>query len=718
MIGVIISFGSGRAATGTTTLSFTAIPYANTDLIAPARGANMFFDSQQKTPVPDDANGQSLDNETRFSWAQLQPTSAGAYDWSSFDNSIKSAISKGQRTSIGVGGIGPEGAALQYPAYVHTQMQAESVKDYQSGGVWWPNWNSNSYLTAYEQFSNALATHIASSSYNGVAFSTAISKMQLRGFGCWGEWHMTCVSQPAANKPTAASLIRLVNATKNAFPNFPLQGIVNSLMGDDSYPEVAYYILTTTNNYGEIGFANDHLGTTADYAAAYLENNAWTYNGKALKDLIMNKWKKAIISGEPMNNQADVTSNGQVFGDLERQIRLYHVSQFNNQQYFSAGNSTANIRAASKASGYRLVLAGGSVSSAINPGSTFSLTLNWQNVGIAPVYEKWSRAVELRNASGGVVGSWTTSFDPRFFLPTTSPVTYADTFAVPANVTPGNYTLNIIFRDPAGYRKPLPLAIQGRQTDGSYVLGNVTVTTSSSTPTPAPTPVPTPTPTPVPVPTPVPTPAPTPTPSPTPTTTWTYCVPENNTCTFTGTRQVRYGVDPSWAYKTATASILCANSVFGDPKSGATKYCYYGDAVSTTPIPAPTPTPAPTPAPTVTWTYCADETNTCTFTGTKQVRYGANGSYVYKTLPSPVACTNAVFGDPAVGVTKTCYYASSPSFTTYCAPEGKTCSFSGTKQIRYGANGSYSYKTFTSSTPCTNAVFGDPLPGTNKACYY
>jgi len=44
------------------------------------------------------------------------------------------------------------------------------------------------------------------------------------------------------------------------------------------------------------------------------------------------------------------------------------------------------------------------------------------------------------------------------------------------------------------------------------------------------------------------------------------------------------------------------------------------------------------------------------------------------------------------------------------------CAFSGTLQVRYGANSLYAYKTLTGGTACTNAVFGDPAPGVVKQC--
>jgi alpha-tubulin suppressor-like RCC1 family protein len=54
---------------------------------------------------------------------------------------------------------------------------------------------------------------------------------------------------------------------------------------------------------------------------------------------------------------------------------------------------------------------------------------------------------------------------------------------------------------------------------------------------------------------------------------------------------------------------------------------------------------------------------------------------------------------------------------TLCATEGSTCTFTGTKQVRYGASDTWSYRELTGGTPCTNAVFGDPLVGVVKQCH-
>ena len=174
-------------------------------------------------------------------------------------------------------------------------------------------------------------------------------------------------------------------------------------------------------------------------------------------------------------------------------------------------------------------------------------------------------------------------------------------------------------------------------------------------------------------------------------------------CTFSGTHEVRYGADGAYFYQTLTDGTACVNSVFGDPLVGTVKSC------------AVRPTE---------WTSCAWEGGQCAFSGAQEVRYGANGSYFYRTLSGGTACTNDVFGDPVFGTLKQCAYrpstgsgSSGSTDWTFCAVEGSPCTFTGTREVRYGANGSYFFKTFSEGTPCTNSVFGDPAFGTLKQCH-
>lgn len=60
-----------------------------------------------------------------------------------------------------------------------------------------------------------------------------------------------------------------------------------------------------------------------------------------------------------------------------------------------------------------------------------------------------------------------------------------------------------------------------------------------------------------------------------------------------------------------------------------------------------------------------------------------------------------------------------PAGYTFCAWEGERCSFSGTADVAYGANGRFAYRSGVSGgIDCNNGVFGDPVYGVRKACYF
>ena len=129
------------------------------------------------------------------------------------------------------------------------------------------------------------------------------------------------------------------------------------------------------------------------------------------------------------------------------------------------------------------------------------------------------------------------------------------------------------------------------------------------------------------------------------TTGWTQCANEGGTCTFSGTREVRYGSGTTFVSRTVTGSVACSNAVFGDPTPNVAKTCSY--AADSTTAPAAE-----------TWNTCAGEEGLCTFSGTRDVRYGAGSSFVTRTFTGTVACSNSIFGDPALGVVKSCSVSS------------------------------------------------------------
>ena len=126
------------------------------------------------------------------------------------------------------------------------------------------------------------------------------------------------------------------------------------------------------------------------------------------------------------------------------------------------------------------------------------------------------------------------------------------------------------------------------------------------------------------------------------------------------------------------------------------------------------------------YTFCASEYANCALSGTMDVAFGAQGSYVFKSgLSGTISCGNATFGsDPAYGWTKGCYTrphgGGGPASFTYCTGEGGTCTGSGDVDVAYGAAvGSYLVQSgVVGAIGCNTSVFGgDPAYGWSKACY-
>jgi parallel beta-helix repeat protein len=80
----------------------------------------------------------------------------------------------------------------------------------------------------------------------------------------------------------------------------------------------------------------------------------------------------------------------------------------------------------------------------------------------------------------------------------------------------------------------------------------------------------------------------------------------------------------------------------------------------------PPPPPPPPPPPSSGWTFCASEGQQCSFSGTKEVRFGANSVYVSGSFSGGTLCSNSIFEDPLYGVAKSCEYRDlvSPSPST------------------------------------------------------
>lgn len=121
------------------------------------------------------------------------------------------------------------------------------------------------------------------------------------------------------------------------------------------------------------------------------------------------------------------------------------------------------------------------------------------------------------------------------------------------------------------------------------------------------------------------------------------------------------------------------------------------------------------------WRDCADEGEVCRVANRAVVRYGVPGNWYTRTVRGDVRCDNDAFGDPAPNERKRCEITgdgggSGDGDWVFCAPEGQTCNFRGSAEVRFGHGERYTTRRAFGSVRCEVSAFGDPVRGVTKHC--
>lgn len=431
----------------------------------------------------------AMENRQRFSFGVMQqfPWGDGNFNW------LSNFSGTDQRT-----GLSRNGNAA-YPLAWHTAMQAAGTKDWiGESGDWVPNSNNATYLSLWSGLHAGINTHLQTGSYqpswasSPIPYKDVIGYIDIRGHGSWGEWHCygtapgnNYQNYPPGTFPTVATFKSIIDGQVNNYQDFRMVIITNALdalrLDNIGVPaEVAAYIYTRTTNKGFVGFRMDHFGDhTGDnelnddsYDDFQLQKNPSSFAGFQLDTAFDNRFRLAPFYGEPPGGPT--SSFGVVQGVFPRQVRKWRVAMVGNGNFGSGntptGQAADSVRQGYREAGYHLRLTGGTAV----VGSQFTVNLKWRNFGLTPTYDHWDVEYKLKNGAGATVWTSNSSFDPYLFLPEYGEQTKTDVYSMPS-VPAGNYAMWVTVKDPTGYMTPLKLQINGRDTDGSYFLSNITI---------------------------------------------------------------------------------------------------------------------------------------------------------------------------------------------------------------------------------------------------
>lgn len=484
--------------------SFTQLsPTAITDLPRPEAALADYFN---RTPVINFPNPAVNSHGTVLYFRMT------ADEWSKgtngFDAFINQAISHRQTVCFriytiddGYGGNTVSGARMAYPIAWHNTMQGEANPDFMISAttpVWWPNYNSTSYLANWRALMVSVAAHINNTNgTGGIPFRNVITTMDVGGIYIYGEGQPyvnsagNSWSYPTGTTPTLASLKEVVNAQIDNFPNIPLIGNINFLNTNSLLPSgFGSFYLTTSNGWGPLGMRWDHLCDLGTYTFEYT-NKTTVENGVNFKTEEANRWKVAPVFAEPQQFNFDGAGQCSYY-HVPTEVATYHPSWIENANNIMNGATvptcTADIfRAMGSLMGPRFTINSLIMTDSLIKNGNWQCQLNVSNIGNCPSYAVWNVTYEFWQG-GTIKFSFPSTWNMKMFLPGNQ--TIIDNHIMPATVS-GIYNVQISVNDPTAYKPRMPLQINTRQADGSYLLRSaIGVATQGSNPPPPPPPPP------------------------------------------------------------------------------------------------------------------------------------------------------------------------------------------------------------------------------------
>ncbi|HET6319781.1 MAG TPA: LamG-like jellyroll fold domain-containing protein [Chloroflexota bacterium] len=433
------------------TFQTSPLPLDGPELANPDRGQYRWYGEP-----PEPGGWPFLDSYTRYSWRELEPA-RGQYDFSAIERDLAEAAQRRGRFGFRIMTLDTAAGGALVPEYLVSAGAGFLAKP-EGTRAFVPDWNDELYLGRWEALLRALADRFGNDPRLGF--------LDIGGYGNYGEWWLPgrLYPGPGGQSPVSdANAVRIVDATVNAFP--PDKHLL--VIGVDFAPALRYAL----DRSPRIGIRLDCLGGG--------EGMHGGRNALQRVPAAQSRWQSALVATE-WCPEDDVGTAEFVLGD--QQVQQYHVSLLSSGNFAHpyAKHTPAEQAAfvhANKTAGYRFVLDSVTLPERIGRDQDLVVETSWENTGVAPPYRRWEVLIQLRDDStGSLVWQDHSGLDLRSVLPTNgSPITQRDVFSLPGPLASGTYSVLVQVVDPGSYSAPLQLAIAGRQTDGSYLVGQITV---------------------------------------------------------------------------------------------------------------------------------------------------------------------------------------------------------------------------------------------------
>ena len=396
----------------------------------------------QQAASPPNFPGSSI-AYCRWFWSAIEPEH-GQFRWNIIDLALKEAKQHHQRLAIR---LMPYDRKHPLPEwYQHSGARRANKPTDEDGSTWQPDFSDPLYLKYWGELVAA-----AGKRYDG---NPHLDTVDVSSIGYWGEGWSPYM--PAFRYQKA-----LIDIWIKAFKRTPL------LMNFDEQQALTY-----GTEHGT-GWRMDCLGdmrTHSDlpyFPPLMLD----VYPQQIVRAGIQNVWKRKPVSFESCWVPGYWQKQGWDVNYILAQALRWHVTSVNIKSTVIPPKWKKQFDEFQKKMGYRFILRRLEYPRAVTPSSMAMIHMWWLNAGVAPIYRKYSLALQLKNNTDHT--TIRLPVDIRKWLP--GDAVYDGSVYIPKSLKPGSYHLRVGMLDPRTGQPAIRLAIEGRQPDGWYDMGSIQV---------------------------------------------------------------------------------------------------------------------------------------------------------------------------------------------------------------------------------------------------
>jgi Domain of unknown function (DUF4832)/Beta-galactosidase len=379
----------------------------------------------------------------RWYWNVLEPEH-GKYNWAIIDLAIEQARSHGQRLAFRLMPYSNQDPLPEW--YRNSGAKRANKGSDDDGKIWQPDFADPLYLKYWGEL-----VVEAGKRYDGNPY---LDTVDISSVGYWGEGWSPYMPEFPHQKA-------LIDIWLEAFKSTPL------LMNFDEPLALAY---GTQRGAGwRLDCWGDMRTSSNDpyFPAEMLE----IYPQQVVRAGIQNVWQRNPVSLETCYTVAGWKERGYDMDYIIEQGLRWHVSTANIKSAPIPTEWKAKFDDFQKRMGYRFILRRLEYSKVVQPATMMPVHMWWLNAGVAPIYREYDLVMQLKSVKKSA--EMRIPVDVRMWLP--GDAVYDGTAYIPAELEDGEYKVRIAMLDPRTGNPAIRFANEGRQDDGWYSVGSLTV---------------------------------------------------------------------------------------------------------------------------------------------------------------------------------------------------------------------------------------------------